>query len=53
LIRLILLPGFHTCLLVQRLTTPLGPDLCVKINTSPAQVTSALDPFNSCEYMIG
>jgi hypothetical protein len=52
-IKLILFPGFHTSLLVQRLTTPLGPDLCVKINTSPAQVTCALDPFIPCEYMIG
>ncbi len=53
LIELILLPGFHTRLLVQRLTTPLGPELCVKINTSPAQVTCALDPFIPREYMIG
>ena len=53
LIKLILLPGFHISLLVQRLTNPLGPEWCVKMNTSPAQVTSALDPFNTCEYMIG
>ena len=52
LIKLILLLGFHISLLVQRLTNPLGPE-CVKMNTSPAQVTSALDPFNTCEYMIG
>ena len=38
-IKLILFPGFHTSLLVQRLTTPLGPELCVKINTSLAHVT--------------
>jgi len=53
LIKLILLLGFHISLLVQRLTNPLGPELCVKMNTSPAQATNALDPFNSCEYMIG
>jgi hypothetical protein len=53
LIKLILLPGFHICSLVQRLTNPLGPEWCVKINTSPAQVTNALDPSISCEYMIG
>jgi len=53
LIKLILLLGFHISLLVQRLTNPLGPEWCVKINTSPAQATSALDPFNTCEYMIG
>ena len=53
LIKLIIYQDFTLAYFVQRLTTPLGPELCVKINTSPAQVTCALDPFISCEYMIG
>ena len=53
LIKLIIYLDFTLAYFVQRLTTPLGPELCVKINTSLAQVTCALDPFISCEYMIG
>ena len=52
-IKLIIYQDFTLAYFVQRLTTPSGPELCVKINTSPAQVTCALDPFISCEYMIG
>ncbi len=52
-IKLIIYLDFTLAYFVQRLTTPLGPELCVKINTSLAQVTCALDPFISCEYMIG
>ena len=53
LIKLIIYLDFTLVYFVQRLTTPLGPELCIKINTSLAQVTCALDPFISCEYMIG
>ncbi len=53
LIKLIIYLDFTLAYFVQRLTTSLGPELCVKINTSPAQVTCALDPYISCEYIIG